>query len=190
MKGFDLLIAGVGGQGTVLASKLIAAAAMNSGFNVRTTETIGMAQRGGSVFGHVRIGENIFSPLIPKGGAHAMIAFEPAEAARYLSYLSKQGTLIVCDSAVMPITGVYDEDRVMEYLKSNVEKLVVVRGQPIREHCAKTLNTALLGAAAQSGIFPFGPEALLEVISGMPRFREENLKSFNIGRKMYDERQS
>ena len=90
----------------------------------------------------------------------------------------------------MPITGAYDADSVLEYLKSSVEKLVVVRGQPIREYCAKTLNTALLGAAAQSGIFPFEPDDLLEAISDMPRFRDENLKSFNIGRKMYDERQS
>ena len=76
------MIAGVGGQGTVLASKLIAAAAIKKGFDVRTTETIGMAQRGGSVFGHVRVGdhvgENIFSPIIPLGGADALIGFEPA----------------------------------------------------------------------------------------------------------------
>jgi indolepyruvate ferredoxin oxidoreductase beta subunit len=102
---FNLLIAGVGGQGTVLASKLIAAAAMKKGFNVRTTETIGMAQRGGCVTSHVRICEspdNIFSPLIPLGKADAIIAFEPAEAVRQLPYLSAQGSMIVCDSPIAP----------------------------------------------------------------------------------------
>ncbi|MCL2267332.1 MAG: 2-oxoacid:acceptor oxidoreductase family protein, partial [Treponema sp.] len=85
---FNCIIAGVGGQGTVLASKLIAAAAMKKGFDARTTETIGMAQRGGSVFGHIRIGDNIFSPLVPLGKADAIIAFEPSEAVRQLPYLS------------------------------------------------------------------------------------------------------
>ena len=83
----DILICGVGGQGTVLASKLIAAAAMNCGNTVHSAETIGMAQRGGSVTSHVRIGGNAFSPLIPKGSADILLAFEPAEAVRILSYL-------------------------------------------------------------------------------------------------------
>ena len=84
----NLLIAGVGGQGTVLASKLIAAAAMNKGLDVRTTETIGMAQRGGSVVSHVRMGRNVHSPLIRPKRAQAIIGFEPAEAVRILHYLS------------------------------------------------------------------------------------------------------
>ena len=84
----NIMIAGVGGQGTVLASKLIAAAAMKQGFDVRTTETIGMAQRGGGVVSHIRMGENIFSPLIPPGKADVLIAFEPAEAVRQLPFLS------------------------------------------------------------------------------------------------------
>ena len=76
----DILICGVGGQGTVLASKILAAAAMEEGNSVHSAETIGMAQRGGSVTSHVRIGENVFSPLIPLGCADMILAFEPAEA--------------------------------------------------------------------------------------------------------------
>ncbi|MCL2082008.1 MAG: indolepyruvate oxidoreductase subunit beta [Oscillospiraceae bacterium] len=190
MKAFSLLISGVGGQGTVLASKLIATAAMKCGFSARTTETIGMAQRGGCVFGHVRIGEEIFSPLIPKGSADVIIAFEPAEAARRLTYLSRNGALVVCDSAVNPVTGTYNADDMLKYVKSNASNVIIVRGQPIKEQCAKTLNTALLGAAAQCGLFPFSTEILLEVILAMPKFREENLKSFNLGREMYNEGQA
>lgn len=85
----DILLCGVGGQGTVLASKLIASAAMRCGNVVHSAETIGMAQRGGSVISHIRIGERAASPLIPRGNADILIAFEPAEAVRNLSYLKK-----------------------------------------------------------------------------------------------------
>jgi indolepyruvate ferredoxin oxidoreductase beta subunit len=189
---FNYLIAGVGGQGTVLASKLVAAAAMKRGYEVRTTETIGMAQRGGSVVSHVRIGENIFSPLLPLGSAKAMIAFEPAEAVRYLPYLSRQDTLIVCDAPVMPISGIqagapYEAGAMLDHLRSNAPRIIIIRGQPIKERYAKMLNVALLGAAAQAGVFPFDEEALRETIGEMPRYREENLKSFELGGELYNE---
>jgi indolepyruvate ferredoxin oxidoreductase beta subunit len=189
---FNILIAGVGGQGTVLASKLIAAAAIKSGYDVRTTETIGMAQRGGSVVGHTRIGENIYSPLISTGNAHVLIAFEPAEALRQLPFLSKEGTLIVCDTPVKPVTGtlsgqIYEVNEVIEYIKLNVEKSIIVPGQPILERYAKMLNVALLGTAAESGLFPFGIEAIRETISEIPRYKNENIASFEMGRKLYNE---
>ncbi|MDR0324210.1 MAG: 2-oxoacid:acceptor oxidoreductase family protein, partial [Treponema sp.] len=123
---FNCLIAGVGGQGTVLASKLIAAAAMKSGFSVRTTETIGMAQRGGSVVSHVRIGDDIFSPLIPVGRADALVAFEPGEAVRQLPFLKDGGVLIVSDTAIKPVAALqgssfdksngYESNAMVEYL--------------------------------------------------------------------------
>ena len=94
----SVILCGVGGQGTVLASKLISYAAMAKGEEVRSAETIGMAQRGGSVTSHVRIGEGAFSPLIPKGKADVMIAFEPAEAVRNLSYLKKDEQKMLMDA--------------------------------------------------------------------------------------------
>ena len=96
----NCLLCGVGGQGVVLASKLIAYAAMEKGMFVRTSETIGMAQRGGSVVSHVRVGEEIHSPMIPKGSADVLLAFEPAEAVRNLSYLKKGGIVIVNQKAL------------------------------------------------------------------------------------------
>ena len=185
---FNCMIAGVGGQGTVLASRIISEAAMKRGLNVRTTETIGMAQRGGSVVGHTRIGDNIHSPLIPLGGADVLIAFEPAEAARQLPFLSQKGTLIVCDVPVKPVSGtltgqVYEAQPIIEYLKANAPNIVIVNGEPIKEKYAKMLNVALLGAAAESGVFPFDTQALLDVISEMQRFRDENLESFEMGRR-------
>ena len=83
----DILICGVGGQGTVLASKIIAAAAVDEDNTVHSAETIGMAQRGGPVTSHVRIGDNAFSPMIPFGSAELILAFEPAEAVRNIRYL-------------------------------------------------------------------------------------------------------
>jgi len=174
------MIAGVGGQGTVLASKLIAAAAMKCGYDVRTTETIGMAQRGGSVVSHVRVGENIFSPLIPLGKADALIAFEPAEAVRQLPYLGAEGTLIVCEPALKAAV-------MIDYLKENVQKLFVIDGRRLAEQSAKTLNVALLGAAAAGGIFPFDGEIIKEIIPEMlpQRFWEMNIKSFETGKGVY-----
>ena len=87
----NILICGVGGQGTVLASRIIAASAMNMGEKVMSAETIGMAQRGGPVTSHVRIGNDVFSPLIPFGQADMILAFEPAEAVRNLKYLKRGG---------------------------------------------------------------------------------------------------
>jgi len=192
---FNCVIAGVGGQGTVLASKLIAAAAMKRGFDVRTTETIGMAQRGGCVVSHLRIGssiDEIYSPVVPLGKADAIVAFEPAEAVRQISYLSPDGSLITCGTAVKPIgsAGTYEASAMIDYLKENVEKLAVIDGQEIMEKCVKALNVAVLGAAAESGVFPFDAatmkEALPEVVP--ERFIELNNTAFELGRKLYNER--
>ncbi|NLV37179.1 MAG: indolepyruvate oxidoreductase subunit beta [Clostridiaceae bacterium] len=191
----NCMIAGVGGQGTVLASKLIAAAAMRKGFDVRTTETIGMAQRGGCVVSHVRIGSNISSPLIPLGSADAIIAFEPAEAVRVMPYLKEAGVLILMDTAVKPVASSltgdsYRTSDMIDYLKEHVERLVVINGQQLLTRCgnAKTLNVALLGTAIESGIFPFGNKELEEAIKELlpQRFLEINLTSFEIGRDMYN----
>ena len=118
----DIMICGVGGQGTVLASKIIAASAMEEGNTVHSAETIGMAQRGGPVTSHVRIGEDAFSPLIPVGGADLLIAFEPSEAVRNLRYLKKDGFVIVNRVPVMPTTlkdsAGYDGKAEIAYLQS------------------------------------------------------------------------
>jgi len=190
------MIAGVGGQGTVLASKLISAAAMKRGFDVRTTETIGMAQRGGSVFGHCRIGEKIFSPLIPMGKADALIAFEPAEAARQMAYLRKGATVITCNAAIKPITdpsagNIYEAETMLDFLKINVPNLIMLDVKRLindnkSSFNPKTLNVLLLGAAVQSGIFPFDAETLKSVFTEMlpQRFLEMNLKAFEKGREL------
>jgi len=152
------LLCGVGGQGTVLASRLIAASAMEKGKMARTAETIGMAQRGGCVVSHVSIGEQISSPLIPKGKADILIGFEPAEAVRNLDYLKKDGIVIVNKKAIAPVTAslseaVYTGEEMLAYLQAHVKRLIVVDGDAICEECGslKVLNIVLLGAAVATG---------------------------------------
>jgi indolepyruvate ferredoxin oxidoreductase beta subunit len=186
----NILLCGVGGQGTVLASRLIALAAMEKGMEAKGAETIGMAQRGGSVVSHVRIGENIKSPLIPHKKADLIIGFEPAEAVRCLPYLKKDGAVIVCPKDIQPVTsslmgGSYKGDEIMEYLKRNVKNIVVVDGDEISEKCgsSKVLNVALLGAAVSSGEVGISFEEMKTAVEKRvpEKFKDMNIKALTLG---------
>lgn len=183
----NCLITGVGGQGTVLASKLIAEGAMRHGYEVRTTETIGMAQRGGSVVSHVRIGTDIHSPLIAQGQADLIIAFEPAEAVRVLPYLKEGGALVVAKDAVKSIVnpGGYVVADILNYLEQHVPNITFIEGDKICKLCdhPKGLNIALLGAGLKTNILPMTKEDMEDVIkeSVKPNFVERNLQILNIG---------
>lgn len=187
----NIILAGVGGQGTVLASKLIAQTALDKGMTVRTAETIGMAQRGGCVVSHVRIGEAlIHSPLIPLKSADVLIGFEPAEAIRSLAYLKDDGTVIVSQKAIKPVTDSlsntdYEGDEMLNYLDSHVKRLIVVDTDTILAACgsAKVLNIALLGAAVSAGVLGVSLADIEEMILKKlaPRFIEMNLKAMRAG---------
>ena len=186
----SVILCGVGGQGTVLASKLISYAAMAKGEAVRSAETIGMAQRGGSVTSHIRIGEEAFSPLIPKGKADVMIAFEPAEAVRNLDYLKTEGVVVVSKKAVKPVTAslsskVYDGQDMLDYLEKKVKRLVIVDGQQIMEELgsAKVLNVVLLGAAIGCHEVDISIEEIRQAIKEKvaDRFYELNLRALEAG---------
>ena len=158
----DIVLCGTGGQGTVLASRLLATAAMRKGLPVKTAETIGMAQRGGSVLSHVRVGEGVASPLVGSGRADVILAFEPAEAARQLRLLSPGGAVVVSNRPVVPVSAVtggptYDLDAVMGYLEGAVKNLTVVDADAAARELgsAKVLNVLLLGAAARTGALGF-----------------------------------
>jgi len=188
----SILVCGVGGQGTLLASKLIAQASMKKGWQARSTETIGMAQRGGSVVSHVRIGSEIFSPMIPLGGADVILGFEPGEALRALPYLKEGGTLVVSSKAVQPVTaslGVsdYRGEDVLDWLRQNVPELIVVDSKSICAACgsAKVLNIALLGAAAEKDVFGISLEELKTAICARvpQRFLQMNLQALELGAK-------
>lgn len=104
----NIMLAGVGGQGTVLAAKVLAQAAANKGWQGRTAETIGMAQRGGNVVSHVRMGndgEEVYAPLVAQGSADVIIGFEPAETARVLPYLAPGGLVVTAQTSIQPVTA-------------------------------------------------------------------------------------
>ena len=101
----NIILCGVGGQGIVLTSKLLAASAMAKGIPVMSAETIGMAQKGGSVFSFLRMGDDLCCPMFPKGTADLLIGFEPAEAVRMLPYLKPDGTVILNTHPIQPVTA-------------------------------------------------------------------------------------
>lgn len=169
---YSYLLCGVGGQGTVLASKLLAECAIARGQMARTAETIGMAQRGGCVVSHVRIGDAVHSPLIPLGTADVLIGFEPAEAVRCLPYLKPDGAVIVSQKAVMPVTATlggspYCGTEMLDYLKQNCKNLFVIDTEAICTACGSTkiLNVALLGAAAESGMLGITGDELEQALT-------------------------
>lgn len=154
----NIILCGVGGQGTILASKLIAAAAMSKNIHVETAETIGMAQRGGSVFSHVRLGDDINGPLIGKGEADLIIGFEPGETVRQLPFLKKGGAVVCSSRPIHPVSAMiglstYNADDMVSYLENQVSNLTIVDSSKALEDIgnSKVLNVLLLGAAVKSG---------------------------------------
>lgn len=185
----DILLCGVGGQGTVLASKLIAAAAMTKGNTVHSAETIGMAQRGGSVTSHIRIGDEAHSPLIPDGCADILIAFEPAEAVRNLHFLKKDGLVIVNTVPVRPTTESlhptgYDGHEMIEYLRKKC-KCITVDANKLCEPLgsSKFFNIAVLGVLITNANLDIDKDTMInEIKKRVPeRFIEINLKAFDMG---------
>lgn len=155
----NILICGVGGQGNVLAAKVLSQAAIASGKKVMAAETIGMAQRGGSVVSHVRIGQDVYSPLICENTADLIIAFEVAEAVRNIKYLKKDGLLIVNKQIVQPVTAslsgkTFDINTMLEYLEQVAGKVIAVDTDKICQELgnSKVVNTILLGATCKTGL--------------------------------------
>ena len=185
----DILICGVGGQGTVLASKIIAAAAMEAGDPVHSAETIGMAQRGGPVTSHVRIGEEAYSPLIPFGSADMILAFEPAEAVRNLRYLKPDGIVIVNSVPVKPVTESlmptgYDGTEMIAYLKKKCSCIVIDGEELCRPFgSSRYFNIAILGVAAGAGRLGIDKDTILsEIVRRVPeRYLETNKAAFLAG---------
>ena len=185
----NIVLCGVGGQGTVLASKLIAAAAMEKGLRVMSAETIGMAQRGGNVFSNLRIGDSMHAPLLQSGQADVILGFEPGETVRMLHYLKPGGTVITNCRPVKPTTATltgssYDGTEMITYLRENLapEKLLVVDGQAAIDELGspRILNMVLLGAAIRTGEIGLTEDDIKKAMDRLikPAFMELNLKAF------------
>lgn len=189
-KTMNLIFAGVGGQGILLASDIVCDVALLNEYDVKKSEVHGMAQRGGSVVSQVRFGEKIYSPLIPVGQADLIIAFEKLEALRYLDYLKPGGTVVLNDHRIVPQTVQLGE---AEY-PQNVEELCASRADlvisekltdlAVRLGNIRILNIITLGLV--SNFLPFPEESWLEAIRNRvpPKYLELNLKGFGEGRKI------
>lgn len=146
----SILLVGVGGQGTILASKILITGLMEAGYDVKMSEIHGMSQRGGSVSSQVRYGEKVESPVIEKGGADMLVAFEQVEALRWLEYLKPEGTVVVNDFTIPSMTVITgDEDypeKVLEDLQSYA-KVKIVDGAKLANDLgnSKVMNIILLG---------------------------------------------
>ena len=187
MKTISILITGVGGQGTLLASRILGNLALRQDLDVKVSEVHGMAQRGGSVVTYVRMGDSVASPVIDPGGADVLLSFEALEAARSLHMVRDGGSVIVNDQEINPmpvVTGAakYPEN-VWEILGSAPVNLVRVDALSIALEAgnARTVNTALMGAMARHMEIPV--ETWLESIDACvpPKTREINRKAFLLG---------
>ena len=182
----NILICGVGGQGIVLTSKLIAAAAMANSIPVMSAETIGMAQKGGSVFSFLRLGDHLHCPMFPEKTADIIIGFEPAEAVRMLPYLKKGGTVVLNTHPIMPVTAAlagsdYTGSEMIQYLERHTEHLITVDGDAACRTLGspKVLNMIMLGLAIRQNVIPFSIDEIEAVMKATvkPQFAELNSKA-------------
>jgi Pyruvate:ferredoxin oxidoreductase and related 2-oxoacid:ferredoxin oxidoreductases, gamma subunit len=188
----DIVISGVGGQGSVLASRALALAAMGSGLAVRTSEVIGMAQREGPVTSHVRMGEALYGAIIPDREADFLLGFELAETVRGLDKLKPGGTIIAGLSTIIPVSvqlGIskYDAKAYKEYLEEKAGRVVFLDMAEIsgRAGSLKTGNVVMLGAFSTLPGLPFEPGQLLDaVLNSVPdKLKDINRRAFELGRK-------
>ena len=184
---YDILIAGVGGQGVVLASRLLALAAMKAGFHVSTAETIGMSQREGSVSSHIRIGEEVSGSLIPVGQADLLLGLEPAETIRNLPFLRNSGKVLVNTHAIPPASRPpgspeYDSSALLFFLRANYQDVLCSDFTELAAEAGtyKAANVAMIGAAAGARVLPFSEETLKAVLNAeIPeKYRAVNKAAF------------
>lgn len=184
----NLVIVGTGGQGIILASRIIAWCAFKSGFDVKESEIHGMAQRGGSVIGQVRFGKKVYSPSIPPGEAHIMLALEELEALRYLHFLKDGGNIILNLKQILPVNlepSLYPQN-IPQELSNRGYKVVTIKAEEIAKALGsiKVENTVLLGVL--SLLLPFSLKVWEEVLtSSVPsKMVDLNLKAFSKGREI------
>lgn len=187
----DILIVGVGGQGTLLTSRILADVAVQMGYDVKVSEVHGMAQRGGSVVTQVRFGEKVYSPIIKKGDADILLAFEKLEAARWLEYLKEDGMVVVNNERVDPLPVMSGKtkypDDIVDKIKSMVPNTRIVDATDIAAACgnSRAANVVLVGVLAalvklsieevEQAITRFVPAKALDV----------NLKAFHQGLELF-----
>ncbi len=185
---YDIILAGVGGQGVVSLSTIIAASAMRAGHHVKQSEVHGMAQRGGAVLANLRIADQpIHSTIIPRATADMILGMEPVESLRYLDYLSPGGWLVTSSDPVVNIADYPDQPRLLATIRSMPRAILVDADRLARASgSARCSNVVMVGAA--SGMLPIPADGIISYIreafaSKGPAVVEANLKAFAAGRE-------
>jgi indolepyruvate ferredoxin oxidoreductase beta subunit len=185
----SVVLVGVGGQGILLGSEIVAKAAMNAGFDVKTNEVHGMAQRGGSVVAQIRYGKEVHSPLVAEGTAKVLGSFEQVEAIRFAHYLAPDGLAVVSSQMIVPVTvsmgaSKYPTDTEAR-LKAVFPKLAYLDASKIALELGtvKAANVVILGAISQGLDLPTDAWEKAIVSSVKEQFRDLNLKAFAAGRQ-------
>ncbi len=187
----DIAMVGVGGQGTILASDILAELGLRAGYDVKKAEVHGMSQRGGSVVSHVRWAPRVHAPIIPEGGADVLVAFEKMEAARYAGLLTPTGVVVVNEHEIDPVTVItggahYPTDEEIRSSYSPAQRMLWVSGNQVARDLgnANAANVVLLGVL--SVLVGLEAEQWQEVITARvpAKHREVNIKAFTAGRAL------
>ena len=191
MKEFNVILAGVGGQGTILAAEILGTAAVRDGLNVRVSEIHGMAQRGGAVLSTVRIGEAVKTPTVLDGQADVLLSFEALETLRSLKYASKK-TLVIMSSERIPPPELAARnanypniDEVKRKINRFTEKIIIVHAERLAKEAGSSLaqNSVLLGTLTSVAGFPVKAESMVEALKQLvpAKHVETNVKAFQLG---------
>jgi indolepyruvate ferredoxin oxidoreductase beta subunit len=191
VKEFNIVLAGVGGQGVLLAAEILGTAAVKDELNVRVSEIHGMAQRGGAVVSTVRIGAAVRAPTVLDGHADVLLGFEPLETIRNLKYVSRK-TLVIMNPEKIPPTELAAKnlkypslEEVKQKISCFTEKIIVVHAAQLAKEAGSNLvqNSVLVGAVAAMASFPVRTESVLEALKGLvpARHVEENVRAFQLG---------
>lgn len=191
MNEFNIVLAGVGGQGTILAAEILGTAAVKDRLNVRVSEIHGMAQRGGAVTSNVRIGEKVFSSTIPEGQAHVILGFEPLETVRNLKFASEKTLVLMSDERIPPMELAAKKadypsgEEIAKKIHLFTKRLTIVPAARLAREAGSIFarNVVLLGALAAIGGIPIKTESLVEALSELVPAKnlEMNIEAFKLG---------
>ena len=188
---YSIVLCGVGGQGTILASKILAKTAIRKGINCRVGETHGMSQRGGSVISHFRMGEEVHGAITPMAHGQVMLAFEPVESLRYVNFMKASATIVLNTHPIIPtsvnagLASYPSLDKIISTLEKYPLKVIGFDATEIASQLGSTiaLNMVILGASARLNNFPFNADEMIKSIEELvkPQFLDLNVKAFNAG---------
>jgi len=191
MKEFNIVLAGVGGQGILLAAEILGTAAVKEGLNVRVSELHGMAQRGGSVVSNVRIGEKVLAPTVLEGRADVLLGFEPLETLRNLKFASEKALVIMSDEKIPPtelaakMMKYPSMEEIVEKIHCFTKNVTIVEAAKLAKKAGNILtqNIILIGALAATEKMPVKTESIVEALRELvpPKHLDINVKAFKLG---------